>query len=468
MSTQYPITVTPDMSLPIKVENSEENWCTLLLGGVVTPCNPLYCEAKLDYNRSIVKEPCKIVFCYSKENIISALHYSQFHNIPFRIRSGRHDYESTSNIDEGIVIDLSPLNSIFINTQTQTVQIGAGTTLQKLYEHLACIGYTLPAGTCGTTGISGLTSVGGIGMLSRCYGLTCDHLLEVECINAQGETLLVNAQNHKELFWAFKGGLSSNFAIITRLTFRIIPIQSVVYFSFTWSDNYTEHLINCWQQYAPFTDKRLSSTLKLEKQYDQSYLLTMEGLFFGSEYEFRRILAPFINGIPPLYKTLEKTDYLCAMDKILHNCLPPHSFKGISSFNYSLLSLDDIRKLIIQFKAAPSDSYSSLHFTSLLGQISSVPSDATAYPHRNAFYLVSIQGRWGNPGEDEPVIRWANELKIFLDTLGQGAYRGFTDFHMCNWQEQYYGSNYERLQHIKHTYDPHNFFHFPQSIEPKI
>lgn len=211
---------------------------TKLTGRIVVPTDPDYDVARMNLNLSIPKLPCIIVFCQNNKDVCNALKWARERHIPFRLRSGRHSYENFSLLNRGLIIDVSEMHRITVNTEKLTATIEAGANLGTVYKELWNYGVTIPAGTSASVGVVGLALGGGIGMLSRLFGLTCDQLMEVEMVQACGKfgakLIRANEQENSNLFWACRGGGGGNFGIVTSLTFRVHPIKNVSIFSITW------------------------------------------------------------------------------------------------------------------------------------------------------------------------------------------------------------------------------------------
>ncbi len=151
---------------------------TKLTGRIVTPNDEDYEQARTINTLNNPKFPKIIVFCQNKRDVLNALNWVKENNMPFRVRSGRHNYENFSLVDGGLVIDVSEMNTVSVDCKSMTAKIQAGADLGKVYNILWENGTTIPAGTESSVGLVGLTLGGGIGMLSRLYGLTCDNLLK--------------------------------------------------------------------------------------------------------------------------------------------------------------------------------------------------------------------------------------------------------------------------------------------------
>lgn len=211
---------------------------TELTGRIVTPRDPEYEQAFINNNLSDQKYPKVIVFCQDKGDVLNALKWAKEKRVPFRVRSGRHSYENFSLVNEGLIIDVSEMCNIQVDLETMTAKIEAGANLGQVYQDLWEYGMTIPGGTESSVGLAGLTLGGGIGMLSRLFGLTCDNLLEIEMVKTSGSTdaELIKANKHlnRDLFWACHGGGGGNFGIVTSFTFKMHPVSKVSVFSITW------------------------------------------------------------------------------------------------------------------------------------------------------------------------------------------------------------------------------------------
>jgi len=437
-----------------------------ITGGVVRKYNPLYLEASMDFNLALKKFPCIIVFCFSEDDVMNALKYAISEDVPFRIRGGRHDYEANSNVNKGMVIDISNINYTSIDEIDNKVKLGAGITSGKMYCDLVNKGYTIPSGTCTDVGFCGLTTCGGVGFAARLLGLSCDNLLEIELINYEGEKIVANECCNDNLFWAVRGGLASSFGVVISLTYKITPVCNVSTYVITWNGKYFIDVLDTWQNLTPYADVRLTTDVIYEKEPSGDILLSSNGQFFGGKEELERIIEPLINVAPTESIEIETVSYKQALEKWSGGCPSLQKFKGTGSFIYEPLSKSILGCLEDKMVSAPKNSRQFYEFIGLNGNVSKIKPNETAFVHRNSLYLIEIESVWDLEIYRDANVAWTNRVKDLLDTVGIGTYRGFTDFDITDWQWQYYGDNYPRLREVKSEYDPLNIFKFPQSIEP--
>lgn len=437
-----------------------------ITGGIVNKNNPLYIAASRDFNLALKKHPCIIVFCYSDQDVINALNYCIINNIPFRVRSGRHDYEASSSLNNGIIIDLSNMDYAIIDKKNTKAKLGGGISVFEMYTALAKEGYTIPAGTCPDVGLCALTTCGGVGFASRLLGLTCDNLLEAEIINFKGEKIITNNYENEDLLWALKGGLASNFGIVTSLTFAITKVSTVSTYIITWDPKYFVEILDLWQRITPHADPRLTTSVTYQKDPCGNVTLLSRGQFFGSISELKTLIAPLLKVAPTLTIDIQCLPYQQANIKWSEPCPCPQKFKGTGSFISKPLCKDILSILNYKLVTAPDNSRQFYEFIGLGGNVSRISPQETAFIHRKSLYLIEIESVWFSDLDKDKNINWTNSVKHILEPIDMGTYRGFTDFDLNHWQNQYYGVNYPRLQKIKRKYDPYNIFSFPQSIQP--
>ncbi|PEP48308.1 FAD-binding oxidoreductase [Bacillus pseudomycoides] len=438
---------------------------TKLTGRIVTPEDPEYDVARINLNLSLPKLPCIIVFCQNTQDVCNTLKWARERHIPFRVRSGRHNYENFSLVNRGLIIDVSEMNRIIVQQDSLTATIEAGADLGAVYKELWKYGVTLPAGTSASVGIVGLTLGGGIGMLSRLFGLTCDQLLEIDMVQAVGKKgarfIRASERENADLFWACCGGGGGNFGIVTSLTFRVHPIQNVSIFSLTWEWKDFITAFQAWQNWAPYIDERLTSSIELFSK--QRNKIEVKGEFVGHPSELLDLLAPVLQaGTPSLF--IEEVPYIQAVE-FFNSGNIPEKFKRSGSYVYKTIPLKGIQVLKHFLSHAPNSSASVWH-QSLVGAVEDIAPSETAYFHRKAIIAQEYLTSWKCDNEEEQNIRWIKDLRNAMAPYTLGDYVNWPDIDITDWQNTYYGTNFTRLRKVKTVYDPCNVFRFPQSIPP--
>lgn len=438
-----------------------------LTGRVVTPDDAEYEQARINNNLSIPKYPSKIVFCQNTKDVLNALRWVRENNIPFRIRSGRHSYENYSLVNGGLVIDVSDMSKIEINYKEMTARIEAGANLGKVNNKLLKYGMAIPAGTEGSVCLVGLTLGGGIGMLSRPFGLTCDNLIEMEMVRASGhkgsELMKANKEHNSDLFWACCGGGGGNFGIVTSLTFKLHAISNVSIFSVSWAWSDFENAFQAWQEWAPYTDEHLTSQIELKSK--EANEIIAQGVFIGPSTRLKELIRPLTTtGSPKVW--IKEVPYIKAVrffDVPAGNL--PALRKRSGSFIEETLPAKAISKMKRFLANAPNENASIWH-QSLGGAVGRIAPNDSAYFYRNAIIAQEYITTWESMNEERPNIGWIEALRNTLSPFTDGDYVNFPDRFIKDWPITYYGGNLKRLREVKMKYDPFNLFHFPQSIPP--
>ncbi|MEU5903558.1 FAD-binding oxidoreductase [Micromonospora sp. NPDC047467] len=445
-----------------------------LTGRIVRPQSPNYADASLGWDELFVHYPLVIVFAQETRDVVNALTWARQNNVALRVRSGRHSLEGWSNVDNGIVIDVSELKSTHIDPASRIARVGAG--LSQLEAVTALGEYDLAAttGTEGTVGLSGATLGGGFGFLTRYLGMACDNLVGAEIVVAAGadgaKVLEVDPWNQPDLLWALRGAGNGNFGIVTSLTYKVAPLKSVAYLQATWQGLGDLHgVFDTWQRSAPFTDPRLGSQLEVHR----NEILLFGVLAEGSEAEARRLLEPILSiGSPEVTVQIGGWGETYAGFQIPTED-EPANWKFFSQFTREPFPRQAISIIQAFMDDAPSDD--SNFFTQAFGTGAQrqEPFGGTAFPHRDALFYSEPGAGWGTRGEPNsgddvtPIAQtWIAEFSQALRPYVSGAYVNVPNIGMAEWETAYWGRNFDRLRRIKAKYDPHNVFQYEQSIPP--
>ncbi len=442
---------------------------TRLTGRIVFPGNPSYNTARMEFNRRFSKFPRVIVFCQRTQDVINAVKWARERGIRLRVRSGRHSYEGFSTVNGGIIIDVSEMNKVTVDRKNGVAIVQTGNPLARVYKKLWNKRVAIPAGTAPDVGVVGLTLGGGIGLLSRKYGLTCDNLKQVKMVVASGrygaKTIVANSKKHSDLLWASRGGGGGDFGVATEFTFRVRPISKVSIYSITWKWSDLEKVLPAWQRWAPSVTNRLTSTIEVAAK--QVGTIVSTGQLLGGAEELRQLIRLLLRaGIPVkvMVKTvpfIEATKFFAESDLNLEP-----KFKITGAYGFRPLPPEGVR-IIRDFLAQAPNRHSSVWSQSLGGAgsaVSRISPTATAYPHRKAETIYELSARWRNSGEQERNIQWVERFRKALRPFVKGNYVNFPDLQIKNWPKAYYGVNFDRLKQVKRKHDPHNVFHFAQSI----
>ncbi len=447
--------------------------------------------------------PAAIVIVADEGDVASAVAFAREEHLDFVIRNGGHSFAGYSTTP-GIVIDVRSLTTVRADPQRAMVTVGAGMTNLPLYEALWPHKMVVPGGTCPTVGISGLALGGGFGRLSPLHGLTCDNLLGVRMVLADGRIVSADETENPDLYWACRGGGGGNFGVVTELTFRLQPVDKpFTEIQYTFDRAAVLPVLRAWQHWIQSFPREGHSELQVvtgAPTADGGVTLDANFTFSGDADRAKAIAdeLPKAAGAKPIatkattggYVSTER-DWICAglrPDECMLEGLTPHgklSRSGIyieSDFVFEpwpdeglepIIEAIDRRQADRRF--TPEDFQASAQVGKFLlescgGAINDTAPDATAFPHRGMQYLAQYQSRW-LPGSDPSVaeanVAWTRAMYESVAAHRSGAsYSNYTDPNLADWQEAYYGANFARLRQVKTKFDPENVFRFPQSIPP--
>ncbi|MFD6563908.1 FAD-binding protein [Micromonospora profundi] len=445
-----------------------------LTGRIVRPQSPDYADASLGWDELFVRYPLVIVFAQETRDVVNALTWARQHDVAIRVRSGRHSLEGWSNVDNGIVIDVSELKDVHIDTATRTAKVGAGLTQLEAVTALGEYDLAATTGTEGTVGLSGATLGGGFGFLTRYLGMACDNLIGAEIVVASGtngaKVLEVDPWNHADLLWALRGAGNGNFGIVTSLTYKVAPLKSVAYLQATWPGLGELHRVfDNWQCTAPFADPRLGSQVEVHPD----KILLFGVLAEGSEAEIRRLMEPVLSiGNPEVSVQIGGWGETYAGFQI-PNDEEPAKWKFFSQFTrepFPAEAISTVREFMENAPSADSNFFTQAFGTGAQRQ---EPFGGSAFPHRDVLFYSEPGAGWGTRGEPDsgdditPIAQtWIAEFSQALRPYVDGAYANVPNIGMAEWETAYWGRNFKRLRRVKAKYDPHNVFQYEQSIPP--
>jgi FAD/FMN-containing dehydrogenase len=428
--------------------------------------------------------PQAVVRCTTAADVSATIAFARRIRIPTATRSGGHSVAGRS-ATEGIVIDVTPMSSVSVQGDVATV--GAGARLGHLYDALAEHGLTIPAGCGPSVGIAGLTLGGGLGILGRRHGLTCDQLLRAEVVLADGRVIESGEDAEGELFWALRGAGGGNFGVVTSFVFRTVPAPAVTVFHMVWPFAHAAAAVEAWQAWAPTGPDELDATLRLTAAGGGARppLADVFGAVIASEAEaaeFLDELAARVGAEPALASRQhlpyrEAKRYLDGLEPIeIHagqasagRASQQGALFSKSEFFRRPLPRDTIAALVDNLSRGLDAGHSrEVSFLPWGGAYNRVPADATAFVHRAELFLVQhmadVKAGASRAGNDAARDWLARSWALVHPSGSGGVYPNFPDPDLPDWAHAYYGANYGRLLRVKARYDPGNFFRFHQSL----
>jgi FAD/FMN-containing dehydrogenase len=454
----------------------------LVQGTVVTPADAAYDEARRLYSpRYDQIRPGAIVFCETTQDVWRTARWSRRHSIRVVARSGGHSYAGYSTC-KGVVVDVTRMNGITVNHAAGTATIGAGSRLIDVDEALFEQGVMIPAGSCPTVGIAGLTLGGGHGFSGRKYGLTCDNVRRLTIVTAAGQALLASQSQHPDLYWACRGGGAGQFGIVTSFVFDTHPASDVITYRATWSWSDAAAVVAAWQMSAPNAPDELFSMCDLiATDGPGGPIVASNGQYFGTEAGLQSLLQPLLNAATPQTMTVRTRSFInSALD--WGNCSEyarchlvgsvPNAEVGRSDFlaksDYVATPLPaaGIRAMIQKIEQRQNDPAlggGSILMDAYGGAINRVPKDATAFVHRDQLFSLQYVAASSTAADAD----WLRGFRAAMAPYVSGqAYQNYIDPELEHPNIAYYGTNLPRLRTTKARYDQKNVFRFPRSVLP--
>lgn len=384
-----------------------------------------------------------------------------------------------------LVISTAGLDSVTLSADGSTATIGPGAPMAKVYEVLGSAGRALGAGSCGTVAIGGLTLGGGVGVLVRSFGLTCDQLTGVEIVTADGVVHQASASRDSDLFWACRGGGGGVVGIVTSLTFATQPAPSVTMFALTWPWTAAAEVIDAWQTWAPGADDELWSTLKLlgGTTHPSGPVLTVSGTWTGSAL-VATVLAPFLSAVKtkPLTNVATAHTYQDAMLRYAGCAGEPASKcttgtggvltrvaeSGASTMPTATLSAAGITALVRSVEAAQQVvgmTEGGISLDALGGKAGAIAVADTAFPHRTALMSVQYTATFADGAPTKTFDQYVHGFRTTMSPYwGDAAYVNYADPSLPSPGQSYFGMNLARLTAIKKKVDPHSMFYQPHLL----
>ncbi|MEQ0562942.1 FAD-dependent oxidoreductase [Amycolatopsis sp. NEAU-NG30] len=462
-SGQSPVASTapaPSTSAPPagRLPTGPPNWDELrskLTGGLLRPGGDGYDTAKRAFNPLFDSNNPVAVATVSTAQDVQACLQSAAGRVTIAARSGGHSYAGYSVPEAGLVVDVAALNKVEI--QGEQAVIGAGAKLKDVYEALGKAGRALPAGSCPTVGIAGLTLGGGIGVLARKYGLTCDHLTSAHVVTADGRLLTASADSEPDLFWALRGGGGGNFGIVTEFTFDTDPAPNLTVFSLRFPPGSAADVLAAWQQWIAAMPPELWANLVLSG--GSPVQCRVGGCYVGGVSGLNTLLNNLVtnSGARPAQRTTKSFDYLGAMN-FFSGSSNRQSFVASSRI---ITTPVDAAKVVALAEGHPR---MDLLIDGLGGAVAQPAKDATAFWHRDALASVQLYAP-ATAQTRTKVTQSVGEVVAGLAAAGAGGgYVNYIDPALPDWKNAYYGGNAQRLQDVAKKYDPHNVFRFGQGV----
>ncbi len=449
-------------------------------GSIILPGDADYDAHRRVWNGMIDRYPAIIARCRDREDVRTALSFARRYELPIAVRGGGHNVAGFGTCDDGMVIDLSLMNSVHVDPVARTVRAGAGCLWADVDAATQKYGLATPGGVVSETGIAGLTLGGGFGYLSSAFGLSCDNVLEAEMVTADGRFLTASEAKNPDLFWALRGG-GGNFGVVTSFTYKLHEVGPDVFVMMTLHDGSGEGMRRALHAYRDFVDRSKGEFAPLaalgmvppgaeafpEEIHGKPFVM-MLAVHPGDPDEGRRIYEPLRTFARPLLDMSGVMPFVKAQ-KLLDEDYPAHKMRYYWKSAYMSALTDEAIDRAIEMARQQPSPYSTIDLWRIGGAVTRVPEDATAFAGRRNVYLLNPEANWLSSDDDEANVNWVRRtLEAMKPFTGGGRYLNFPGFHEEGESvvQETFGAAYARLASIKKKYDPENVFRLNQNITP--
>jgi len=446
-----------------------------LKGKLVLPGQDGYDEARTIWNAMIDRKPAAIVRVAHVDDVVAAVTFAREQDLVLAVKGGGHNIAGNAVCDGGLMIDLSGLKAITIDSDAKTARVGAGALLADFDAAAQAKGLVTPLGINSTTGVAGLTLGGGFGWTSRKFGLTVDNLLSAQVVTADGHVRVASASDDADLFWAIRGG-GGNFGIATEFVYKLSALGPEVFAGLIVHPfDQARVLLEGYRKVVAAAPDELSAWVVMRKapplpfvpeQWHGREVLVFAFCYAGDPAKGEAAVAPLRALGTPIAENMGAMPFT-AWQQAFDPLLTPGARNYWKSHDFRELSDGAIEAIVDAIGWLP-DPESEVFIGNLGGAINRVAATATAYPHRDVNFVMNVHTRWRDPAKDKECIAWARGLFDATAAFATGGvYVNFMPSdETARVPKGAYGPNYERLTRLKKQYDPGNLFRLNQNIAP--
>jgi FAD/FMN-containing dehydrogenase len=463
------------MSIATPVAAAARQELTGFEGRLIGPDDVDYDAARKVYNALIDKRPALIARCATVADVQKAVRFAADHELLLAVRGGGHNGAGLGTCDDGVVIDLSLFKDVHVDPVARTAHVGGGCTWAEVDGATGAYGLATPSGIISTTGVGGLTLGGGLGHLTRKFGLAIDNLLEAELVLASGERVRASADENPDLFWAIRGG-GGNFGVVTSFVFRLHEVGTIFGGPTFWPIELGAEVLSAYREFLPTAPRELNGffafhTVPPAPPFPEAiHMRKVCGVvwcYVGGEEDATAAMAPLLDVLPePLMHGVGAMPH-AALQGAFDGLYPPGDQWYWRADFVKELS-DEAVQLHARFGAEMPTLQSTMHLYPVDGAAHDVGSGDTAWSYRDATWNAVYAGVDGDPANVSAIRRWSIDYQEALHPHSAGG--AYVNMMMEEGQERVrasYRDNYDRLARIKATYDPGNVFRVNQNVLPK-
>jgi FAD/FMN-containing dehydrogenase len=437
-------------------------------GRLIGPDDDGYDVHREVWNAMVDRRPALIARCTSADDVAAAIRHARERDLDIGVKCGGHSVLGLSVPQDGIMIDLTPMDAVRVDPDARRATVGGGALLRFLDRATQAHGLATTAGNVSHTGVGGLTLGGGMGWLARQAGLACDNVEAYTVVTADGDTFRATATDHADLFWGLRGG-GGNFGVVTDFEFRLHPVAGhalIVELAFDAAD--AAEPMRRWRDLLPEAPRQ--ATLTADAVTVDGRSTALMGYVWVGDPDAGRAYLPTMRSIgSPLGESVRELSYLELQS--IGDDNHHHGLRRYSAGHY-LTELSDaaIDAFLTRGDGSDGVDWSRVAgggFQAYGGAIGEVSNEGSAFSHRDAVVEFFGGQTWADPTEDEWRMESARAFSVALEPFASGVY-----VNVLNEQDEagvrraYGDAKLARLAALKRRYDPDNVFHLNQNIAP--
>jgi len=435
-------------------------------GQLLLPSSAGYDKARRIWNGMFDRHPALIARCVGVSDVTDAVDFARAHDLLVAVRGGGHSISGKSVCDGGLMIDLAPMQGVHVNPPDKIARVEPGVLLGKLDHEAQAFGLATTTGTTSHTGMAGLTLGGGLGRLARVYGLTCDNLLSVDMVTADGKFHRVDAQQNSDLFWGVRGG-GGNFGIVTSFEYQLHSVgPEIIAGAVIYPLSQAREVLAFYSEYSLTAPQALNISAVLVLPPGGKGMVIIGVTYLGSAKEAERVLRPLRAFGTPMLDDIGTANYESV--QVANDTTLPHGRNYYMKSGFlKEVDPDLIETLADGFEPSSSRSYVAV-LSQLGGAISQVGQTDTAFSHRDAEYDMLVGASWTDRQESEENVRWMRNFWTKISPFTSGFYINNAMDEGDSRIRATFGANYARLVGLKNKYDPTNLFRLNANIKPTV
>jgi FAD/FMN-containing dehydrogenase len=435
-----------------------------LAGVVIGPDDAGYDAARRCFNALVDRRPAVIARCVSADDVAAALHFAREHQLEVAVRGGGHNPAGHCVSDGGLVIDLSQMRTVEVDSDARIARAAGGATRLDFDAATQAFGLVTPGGVVGSTGVAGLTLGGGIGHLTAQHGLTCDNLVGAEVVAPDGAVSHASPDENAELLWGLRGG-GGNFGVATRLDFRLHPLDRVIGGLLTYGGKGVREALRRFRDVAASSRRDLTCQAGLALDESLAPVLVVAPCYTGSDADAEELRA--LRSAPGLVDDDVRALTFLDQQRVFDSPYGEnrHYWKGHFVHELPDELIDELLRRIVALGRPPG----GVLIESLHGAAKDADADVAAVGFRHAAFNVSVMATWQDPVLDEQSIQWARDTAAAIEPWSvSGGYVNYmqADEPIERVRAAFGDKAFEQLQALKSRYDPKNVLHRNQNIPP--